>query len=127
MKEWAAARQRVQDMKSTDQKAADKLNKEITIRYRTQPSLVLPFVFFFVRLSVLFLSFFRYFFLSVGVARRPTRTRGFGVEREPLWGVARRIRNGDALHFSLFRRLRAGGGLGALSGVRAIHETQSGN
>ena len=33
MKEWAAARQRVQDMKSTDQKAAEKLNKEITIRY----------------------------------------------------------------------------------------------
>ncbi len=32
MKEWAAARQRVQDMKATDQKAADKLNKEITIR-----------------------------------------------------------------------------------------------
>ena len=33
MKEWAAARQRVQDMKSTDAKAAEKLNKEITIRY----------------------------------------------------------------------------------------------
>ena len=32
MKEWAAARQRVQDMKSTDGKAAEKLNKEITVR-----------------------------------------------------------------------------------------------
>lgn len=30
MKEWAAARQRVQEMKSTDSKAAEKLNKEIT-------------------------------------------------------------------------------------------------
>ena len=31
MKEWAAARSRVQDMKNTDNKAAEKLNKEITI------------------------------------------------------------------------------------------------
>lgn len=32
MKEWAAARQRVQEMKLTDAKAADKLNREITAR-----------------------------------------------------------------------------------------------
>lgn len=30
MKDWAAARQRVQDMKKTDPKASEKLNKEIT-------------------------------------------------------------------------------------------------
>jgi phage host-nuclease inhibitor protein Gam len=34
MKEWAAARQRVQEMKSTDPKAADKLNKDITTRFQ---------------------------------------------------------------------------------------------
>ena len=42
MKEWAAARQRVQDMKSTDQKAAEKLNKEITIRYRWNKKIIKP-------------------------------------------------------------------------------------
>ncbi len=31
MKEWAAARKRVQDMKATDPRAADKLNREITV------------------------------------------------------------------------------------------------
>ena len=30
MKEWAAARQHVHDMKLTDPKGSDKLNKEIT-------------------------------------------------------------------------------------------------
>jgi len=30
MKDWAAARQRVQELKSRDPKAAEKLNKEIT-------------------------------------------------------------------------------------------------
>ena len=30
MKEWADARQRVQELKEVDPKAADKLNKEIT-------------------------------------------------------------------------------------------------
>ena len=30
MKEWAAARQRVQEMKASDPKAAEKLNREIT-------------------------------------------------------------------------------------------------
>ena len=34
MKEWAAARKRVQEMKSTDPKAAEKLNKEITERFQ---------------------------------------------------------------------------------------------
>ena len=34
MKEWAAARGRVQDMKNTDPKASEKLNKEITIRFQ---------------------------------------------------------------------------------------------
>lgn len=34
MKEWAAARQRVQEMKATDPKAADKLNREITARFQ---------------------------------------------------------------------------------------------
>ena len=34
MKEWAAARQHVQDMRKTDPKAADKLNREITARFQ---------------------------------------------------------------------------------------------
>lgn len=34
MKEWAAARQRVQEMTSSDPKAAEKLNKEITSRFQ---------------------------------------------------------------------------------------------
>ena len=39
MKEWAAARQRVQELKDVDPKGADKLNQEITAVSTLSPAL----------------------------------------------------------------------------------------